>query len=129
VKRIRENKPPLTAVGLHALRDDYPRTIDPARALAAKRRKKAEQVPPGLNTWVREVKRIRGKNGTMFLSGTMFLALFAGGGRLFQFAPTVSAVVMMGYRPPKPVHQEPKVVSLSQPSKRFRPQLSPGRRT
>ena len=73
MKRIRENKPPLTAVGLHALRDDYPRTIDPARALAAKRRKKAEQVPPGLNTWVREVKRIRGKNGTMFLSGRCFL--------------------------------------------------------
>ena len=35
VKRIRGNKQPLTATGLHALRDEYTRTIAPARALAA----------------------------------------------------------------------------------------------
>src|ERR1035437_8716870 len=35
VKRIRGKKLPLTAAGLHALRDEYPRTIEPARALAA----------------------------------------------------------------------------------------------
>ena len=42
VKRIRGKKQPLTAAGLHALRDEYTRTIEPARALAAIRRKKAE---------------------------------------------------------------------------------------
>ncbi|MCX6914391.1 MAG: Eco57I restriction-modification methylase domain-containing protein, partial [Verrucomicrobia bacterium] len=35
VKRIRGKKLPLTATGLHALRDEYIRTIEPARALAA----------------------------------------------------------------------------------------------
>ncbi len=35
VKRIRGKKQPLTAVGLHALRDEYTRTIEPAHALAA----------------------------------------------------------------------------------------------
>jgi hypothetical protein len=35
VKRIRGKKLPLTAAGLHALRDEYTRTIAPARALAA----------------------------------------------------------------------------------------------
>jgi len=35
VKRIRCKKLPLTAAGVHALRDDYTRTIEPARALAA----------------------------------------------------------------------------------------------
>jgi hypothetical protein len=31
MKRIRGKKPPLTAAGLHALRDEYTRTIEPAR--------------------------------------------------------------------------------------------------
>ena len=35
VKRIRGKKLPLTAAGVHALRDEYTRTIAPARALAA----------------------------------------------------------------------------------------------
>jgi len=35
VKRIRCKKLPLTATGVHALRDEYTRTIEPARALAA----------------------------------------------------------------------------------------------
>jgi hypothetical protein len=35
VKRIRGKMEPLTAAGLHALRDEYIRTIEPARALAA----------------------------------------------------------------------------------------------
>ena len=35
VKRIRGKKLPLTAAGLHGLRDEYTRTIEPARALAA----------------------------------------------------------------------------------------------
>ena len=35
VKRIRGKKQPLTSAGLHALRDEYTRTIEPARALAA----------------------------------------------------------------------------------------------
>ncbi|HEX7859922.1 MAG TPA: N-6 DNA methylase [Verrucomicrobiae bacterium] len=35
VKRIRGKKLPLTAAGLHALREEYQRTIEPARALAA----------------------------------------------------------------------------------------------
>ena len=35
VKRIRGKKQPLTAAGVHALRDEYTRTIAPARALAA----------------------------------------------------------------------------------------------
>jgi hypothetical protein len=35
VKRIRGKKQPLTAAGLHGLRDEYTRTIAPARALAA----------------------------------------------------------------------------------------------
>src|ERR1017187_4461987 len=35
VKRIRGKKLPLTAPGVHALRDEYPPTIEPARALAA----------------------------------------------------------------------------------------------
>ena len=35
VKRIRGKKLPLTAAGVHALRDEYIRTIEPARALAA----------------------------------------------------------------------------------------------
>ena len=34
VKRIRGKKQPLTSPGLHALRDEYTRTIEPARALA-----------------------------------------------------------------------------------------------
>ena len=34
VKRIRGKKLPLTAAGVHALRDEYTRTIEPARALA-----------------------------------------------------------------------------------------------
>ena len=34
-KRIRDKKFPLTSAGLHGLRDEYTRTIDPARALAA----------------------------------------------------------------------------------------------
>jgi hypothetical protein len=35
VKRIRDKKQPLTAADVHALRDEYTRTIEPARALAA----------------------------------------------------------------------------------------------
>ena len=35
VKRIRGKKLPLTAAGVHGLRDEYTRTIAPARALAA----------------------------------------------------------------------------------------------
>ena len=35
VKRIRGKKPSLTAAGIHALRDEYTRTIEPTRALAA----------------------------------------------------------------------------------------------
>jgi hypothetical protein len=35
VKRIRGKKQPLTSAGLHALRDEYARTIAPSRALAA----------------------------------------------------------------------------------------------
>jgi hypothetical protein len=35
VKRIRGKKQPLSSAGLHALRDEYTRTIEPARALAA----------------------------------------------------------------------------------------------
>ena len=35
VKRIRGKKLPLTAAGVHVLRDEYARTIEPARALAA----------------------------------------------------------------------------------------------
>jgi hypothetical protein len=34
-KRIRGKKQPLSSAGLHALRDEYTRTIEPARALAA----------------------------------------------------------------------------------------------
>ena len=41
VKRIRGKKQPLSSAGLHALRDEYTRTIDPARALAA------ESLDPG----------------------------------------------------------------------------------
>jgi hypothetical protein len=35
VKRIRGKKLPLTAAGVHALRAEHTRTIEPARALAA----------------------------------------------------------------------------------------------
>ena len=35
MKRIRGKKLPLTAASVHALRDEYTRTIEPARALAA----------------------------------------------------------------------------------------------
>src|ERR1039458_6770962 len=35
VKRIRGKKQPLTAAGVHGLRDEYTRTLEPARALAA----------------------------------------------------------------------------------------------
>jgi hypothetical protein len=35
VKRIRGKKQPLSSAGVHALRDEYTRTIEPARALAA----------------------------------------------------------------------------------------------
>jgi hypothetical protein len=35
VKRLRGKKQPLSSAGLHALRDEYTRTIAPARALAA----------------------------------------------------------------------------------------------
>jgi hypothetical protein len=35
VKRIRGRGQPLTSAGVHALRDEYTRTIEPARALAA----------------------------------------------------------------------------------------------
>jgi hypothetical protein len=35
VKRIRGKKQPLSSAGLHALRDEYTRTIEPAHALAA----------------------------------------------------------------------------------------------
>ena len=42
MKPIRGKKPPLTAAGLHVLRDEYSRTIEPARALASKRRQKGE---------------------------------------------------------------------------------------
>jgi hypothetical protein len=35
VKRLRGKKHPLSSAGLHALRDEYTRTIAPARALAA----------------------------------------------------------------------------------------------
>jgi hypothetical protein len=34
-KRIRGKKQPLTAAGVHALRDEYTRSIEPPRALAA----------------------------------------------------------------------------------------------
>jgi hypothetical protein len=34
-KRIRGKKQPQSSAGLHALRDEYTRTVDPARALAA----------------------------------------------------------------------------------------------
>ena len=47
VKRIRGEKHPLSSAGLYALRDGYPRSIEPARALAAEtltleRKSKAE---------------------------------------------------------------------------------------
>jgi hypothetical protein len=47
VKRIRGRKQLLSSAGLHALRDEYPRTIEPARALTAEtltleRKSKAE---------------------------------------------------------------------------------------
>ena len=42
VKRIRGKKLPLTAAGVHGLRDGYTRTVEPARALAAKRRQREE---------------------------------------------------------------------------------------
>jgi hypothetical protein len=35
VKRIRGRKLPLTAAGVQALRDEYTRTLEPARTLAA----------------------------------------------------------------------------------------------
>ena len=35
MKRIRSKKLPLSSAGLHGLRDEYTRTIDPALALAA----------------------------------------------------------------------------------------------
>jgi hypothetical protein len=35
VKRIRGKKQPLSSAGLHALRDEYTRTLEPTRALAA----------------------------------------------------------------------------------------------
>ena len=35
VKRIRGKKQPLSSAGLHALRDEYTRIIEPTRALAA----------------------------------------------------------------------------------------------
>jgi hypothetical protein len=35
VKRIRGEKQPLSSAGLHALRDEYTRTLEPARARAA----------------------------------------------------------------------------------------------
>jgi hypothetical protein len=35
VKRIRGKKQPLSSAGLHALRDEYTRAIEPTRALAA----------------------------------------------------------------------------------------------
>ena len=35
VKRIRGKKQPLSSAGLHSLRDEYTRIIEPARALAA----------------------------------------------------------------------------------------------
>ncbi len=35
MKRLRGKKHPLSSAGLHALRDEYSRTIAPARALAA----------------------------------------------------------------------------------------------
>ena len=35
VKRLRGKKQPLSSAGLHALRDEYTRTIEPTRALAA----------------------------------------------------------------------------------------------
>ena len=35
VKRVRGKKLPLTSAGVHALRDEYTRTIEPASALAA----------------------------------------------------------------------------------------------
>jgi len=51
VKRIRGKKQPLSSAGVHALRDEYTRTIEPARALAAEtltmeRELKAESLPP-----------------------------------------------------------------------------------
>ena len=47
MKRIRGKQQPLSSAGLHALRDEYTRTIEPARALAAEtltleRKSKAE---------------------------------------------------------------------------------------
>jgi hypothetical protein len=36
VKRIRGRKQPLSSAGLHALPEEYTRTIEPTRALAAK---------------------------------------------------------------------------------------------
>ena len=42
VKRIHDKKLPLTAAGVHVLWDEYTRTIEPARALAAKRRQREE---------------------------------------------------------------------------------------
>jgi hypothetical protein len=52
VKRIRGKKQPLSSAGLHALRDEYTRTLAPARALAAEiltleRRLSAECRVPG----------------------------------------------------------------------------------
>lgn len=35
VKRLRGKKQPLSSAGLHGLRDEYTRTIEPARAIAA----------------------------------------------------------------------------------------------
>ena len=51
-ERIRAKKPPLSSAGLHSSRDEYTRTIAPARALAAEaltleRRLSAECGVPG----------------------------------------------------------------------------------
>ena len=53
VKHIRGKKLPLTAAGVHGLRDEYTRTIEPARALAAETMKLEPTYPqrprqPGL---------------------------------------------------------------------------------
>ncbi len=45
VKHIRGKKLPLTAAGVHGLRDEYTRTIEPARALAAETMKLERTYP------------------------------------------------------------------------------------
>jgi len=47
VKRIRGKKQPLSSAGLRALRDEYARTLEPARALAAETLKLERKLKAG----------------------------------------------------------------------------------